>query len=217
MNFLKKYGFYLMILVIVSELLLPVILGLFYPGYDQLSMLISAFGEDTSPTQLAFKIWVIIDGLLFLLAIPAFYQRFKTTSKTLTKWLAAMIAAFGIGDCIVTGIFDRSGSSSGISIEEIIHDYASGVGFVALLIGTGLLFKLHTLENNHLMVTTIPMIFIISSLLMLLFALPRIPIIDQLHIPYRGLWQRLNLLFLYLPFLLTAIESLFSKSSRQKK
>lgn len=211
MDFLKKYGFHLMIVVVISELVLPFVLGSFYPGYNQLSMLISSFGENGSPTKLAFKIWVIIDGFLFLSTVPAFFYRFKETSLPLAKGLAAMIIAFGIGDCIITGLFDRSTEYSGINIEDMIHDYASGAGFLALLIGTGLLYRLYSLEENHLMVTVIPIIFVISALLMLLFALPRIPIIDQLHIPYRGLWQRANLLFLYLPFFLAAIESLFTQ------
>lgn len=211
MTFLKKYGFYFILLTIISELALPFVLGSFYPEYHQLSMLISSFGEDGSPVRLAFKFWQIFNGLLFLAAVPAFYQRFKGTSTSLAKWLSITIAAFGIGDCIVTGVFDRSTEYSGINIEDMIHDYASGAGFVALLIGTALLFKLYSIENNHLMVTIIPIIFVISLVLMLLFALPKIPIINQVHIPYRGLWQRGNLLFLYLPFFLTALESLTNK------
>lgn len=208
MKFLKTYGFHLMVLAVISELTLPFVLGAFYPDYSQLSMLISSFGEDKSPVRMAFKIWVIIDGLLFLMTIPAFFQRFKTTSTFLAKALAVMLAIFGIGDCIITGLFDRSTEYSGVNIEDLIHDYASGAGFVALLIGTALLFKLYSLEEKHFMVTIIPIIFVISCVLMLLFALPKIPIIDQLHVPYRGLWQQANLFFLYLPFLLAAIESL---------
>ncbi|WP_339101906.1 DUF998 domain-containing protein [Candidatus Enterococcus clewellii] len=211
MTFLKKYGFYFMVLAILSELILPFILGSFYLNYDSFTMLISSFGEDGSPVKLAFKIWVSINGVLFLLAIPSFYQRFKQTSRPLAKWLSIMIAAFGIGDCIITGLFDQSTNHSEIDIEGMIHNYASGIGFVALLIGTALLFRLYSLENKHFMVTIIPIIFIISLLFMLLFALPKIPILNQVHVPYRGLWQRGNLLFLYLPFLFVALEGLFTR------
>ncbi|MGX7243234.1 DUF998 domain-containing protein [Enterococcus quebecensis] len=208
MNVLKKYGFLTMILVIISELTVPWILIHFYSGYNPVTMLISDFGEDGSPTKVAFKIWQLIDGSLFLLTIPSFYERFKNTSKPLANWLSVMMATFAIGDCFITGIFDRSTNLDKMAIESLIHDYASGAGFVALLLAILILIKLYRVENHHSFVTKLIIIFIISACFMFLFAAPKIPIINQLNIPYRGLWQRVNLLFLYLPFLFVSFKNL---------
>ncbi|MGC6769141.1 DUF998 domain-containing protein [Enterococcus sp. LJL51] len=207
MKHLKKYGFYLLLIAVASELIFPIILAAFYTNYDSFTMLISAFGENGSPTKMAFKIWAIIDGLLLLLTIPAFYERFKVTNRSLAKWLGIMLAVFSTGDCILTGIFDRSAATTiGGEIEEMIHDYASGAGFLALLIGTFILIRLYSLEMNRFMVVVLFITFLISSVFMLLFAAPKIPFLLQLPIPYRGLWQRANLFFLYLPFVLVAIQ-----------
>lgn len=214
MVFLKKYGFHLLVLVVISELALPFIFASFYPEYSQTSMLISAFGEIHSPVRVAFKIWQITDGILFILTVPAFYNRFKATSSKQSFWLSLMIAAYGIGDCIITGLFDRSSQTIRFDPEEMLHDYASGAGFIALLVGTFLLIRLYSLENRTSLVKSLWLIFLLSSIFMLLFALPRIPIIDQLHLPYRGLWQRANLLFLYLPFLITALQTIFSQNKK---
>lgn len=217
MTFLKKYGFYIMILAVISELTMPLVLKNFYPGYNQMTMLISSFGENGSPTKVAFKIWAIADGFLFLLTIPSFYSRFKATSQPLAKWLGIAIAVFGIGDCIITGVFDRSSQAVEFNIESAIHDYASGLGFVALLVGTLILIRLYYLEKNPFMVTVLPLIFIISALFMLLFSAPRIPVIDRVHIPYRGLWQRGNLLFLYLPFFIVSVTGIRRSFKKEEK
>ncbi|MGX7148955.1 DUF998 domain-containing protein [Enterococcus ureasiticus] len=208
MKVIKNYGFLIMILVIISELTLPWIFANFYPDYNHITMLISDFGEDGSPVKSAFKIWQIIDGGLFLLAIPSFYERFKHTSKPLAKWLSIVMAGFAIGDCLITGIFDRSTNASKINVESIIHDYLSGAGFVSLLIAIYLLIKLYRIEKKPLFVQTLIIIFILSVCFIFLFAAPKIPIVNQVNIPYRGLWQRLSLLFLYLPFFLVALKNL---------
>ena len=211
MNVIKKYGFFIMILVIISELTFPFIFAKFYPDYNPVTMLISDFGEDGSPIKTAFKMWQLIDGGLFLLAIPSFYERFKHTSKPLAKWLSIMLVGFAVGDCLITGIFDRSTNASKIDIESIIHDYLSGAGFVALLLAVYILIKLYKVEKRYLFVQILIIIFILSVCFMILFAAPKIPIVNQIPIPYRGLWQRLNLLFLYLPFLLVSLKNLHWK------
>ncbi|ALS00518.1 hypothetical protein ATZ33_03765 [Enterococcus silesiacus] len=208
MTILKRYGFFIMILVILSELIVPFVLIAFYPHYNPITMLISDFGEDGSPTKMVFKMWQLVDGSLFLLAVPSFYERFKRTSKSLAIWLSVMISTFAIGDCLVTGIFDRSPSVTTIDIEAMIHDYASGAGFVALLIAIFLLIKLYILEENQLAIRGLFIVFILSACFMFLFAEPKIPIVRELQIPYRGLWQRANLLFLYLPFFFVACGNL---------
>lgn len=215
-KFLSKYGFYLMILAILSESLVPFILATHYSHYNQLTMLISDFGEKTSPVQPYFKTWQLIDGLLIWSTIPSFYTRFKGTSKKLAQLLSLSLGIYGLGDCIFSAFFDRT-LVSGFSLEETIHDYGSGVAFVALLIGTFILIKLYALESNTSLVKLFIGLFILSTFFMILYAAPRIPIIKTFNIPYRGLWQRLNLLFLYLPFLIVSIKNLptFTKSLQQ--
>lgn len=212
MYFLKKNGFFIFILAILSELCVPFILAHFYPNYHPLNGLISDFGTNNSPVQNYFKFWQLIDGILFLLGIPSFFYRFQHTSVIFSKWLSIMIAIFALGDCICTSIFDRS-TGTEFNLAGLIHEYASGLGFIAFLVGTFILIKLYLLENNQSMVIFLIIIFIISTLFMILFASPNIPILKTMNIPYRGLWQRANLFFLYLPFLVVAIKDIISSHS----
>lgn len=212
MKLLERYGFYLIILAVISELVLPFVLGHYIAGYSQTEMLISSFGETGQPTKLAFKIWEIVNGSLFILGAPAIYARFNATNHLIALWTAICIAIFGIGDCIITGVVDRASSTKEVGFTSLLHNYASGAGFMALLVGTFLLIWLFYLERNQFMVISLIVIFILSSIFMFLFSMPKIPIIKAFQISHRGLWQRLNLLFLYLPFFWVAIKNvLFNK------
>lgn len=211
MSYLQKFGFYFLFLAIISEIALPFILANYYPGYSQINNLISSFGKSIAPTQHAFKIWEVINGTLFLISTPAIFLRFQFTDQRLAFWTAFCVGLFGIGDCIITGLVDRAATPDEIDFSTYFHNYASGAAFVALLVGTFLLIRLYYLEHNQLMVWVLPVIFILSMIFMFLFAMPKIPIISQFQVSHRGLWQRLNLYFLYLPFALVAIGGIAKK------
>lgn len=84
--------------------------------------------------------------------------------------------------------------------------FTIGDCFVALLVGTFTLITPYRLEKNLFMVKSLITIFLSSIIFMRLFAASKVPFINQLHIPYRGLWQQANLFFLYLPFLLIVLN-----------
>ncbi|WP_368252347.1 DUF998 domain-containing protein [Enterococcus sp. 2201sp1_2201st1_B8_2201SCRN_220225] len=208
MGLINRYGFLILIVAVISELTLPFVLGHFVTGYSQIEMLISSLGETGAKTRTAFRIWEIVNGCLFLLAAPAFYQRFEPTSTKLALVLAACLVLFGLGDCIITGIVSRAKDASEVGFSSLLHNYASGAGFVALLLGTFLLIGLFYLEGNSPMVVTLILVFVLSGIFMVLFAMPKIPLLNAFQVSHRGLWQRLNLFFLYLPFVLVSLKSL---------
>lgn len=208
MELVNRYGFYFLLLAVISELALPFVLGHYLSGYSQTEMLISSFGETGMRTRTAFRIWEIINGVLFIVAAPAFYQRFVATDRNLALTLAVFIVAFGIGDCIITGLVSRAKNSEEVGFSSLLHNYASGAGFLALLLGTLLLIWLYYQEHNQFMVVSLVLIFLLASLFMLLFAMPKLPIIKAFQVTHRGLWQRLNLFFLYLPYVLVSLSTL---------
>lgn len=208
MELVNRYGFYFLLLAVISELALPFVLGHYLSGYSQTEMLISSFGETGMRTRTAFRIWEIINGVLFIVAAPAFYQRFVATDRNLALTLAVFIVAFGIGDCIITGLVSRAKNSEEVGFSSLLHNYASGAGFLALLLGTLLLIWLYYQEHNQFMVVSLVLIFLLASLFMLLFAMPKLPIIKAFQVAHRGLWQRLNLFFLYLPYVLVSLSTL---------
>lgn len=210
MELLKRYGFFLLILAVISELALPFVLGHYVPGYHQMDRVISSFGETGMPTKTAFRIWEIINGCLFILAAPAFYQRFAATAGRCAGALSTFLILFGIGDCIITGIAARASTAEEVGLESLLHNYASSVGGLALLLGTCLLIWFFYLEKNGPMVISLIIICILSSSFLVLFSMPKIPLLKEYQVAHRGLWQRLNLFFSYLPYVLVSVTNLFS-------
>ena len=66
MELVNRYGFYFLILAVISELALPFVLGHYVKGYSQTEMLISSFGETGMRTKTAFRVWEIVNGVLFI-------------------------------------------------------------------------------------------------------------------------------------------------------
>ena len=100
MEFLRRYGFYFLLAGVVSDFLTPYILGFFYPQLNQMTTVISVFGDVGSPVRKAFLIWSVVSGCFFVLALPAMYQTFVAASRPLALILAAAIGFYGVCDCI---------------------------------------------------------------------------------------------------------------------
>ena len=211
----KEFGFYLMVLVIISETISPFILGYFYPHFNQLNMLMSDFGESGKPTRIAFKIWQIIDGSIYIISAFAFYQCFKSTSKGLAKLLSASIILYALGDCIITGIADRVKNSS--SIIGKIHSDASALSLLAIWIGVIVLILLYKRENNDRFANILKAIFIFATFILIIYSKHKIPILKEFRFPLRGLTQKLCLYSLFLPFLLVSLDKLQIVNFNSKK
>lgn len=54
-----------LLLGVISDLSTPYILGLFYPKLNQMTTVISVFGDVDSPVRRAFLVWSVVSGLFF--------------------------------------------------------------------------------------------------------------------------------------------------------
>lgn len=210
----QRYGIYLLELAIISELILPFVLAFMYPEFDHITMLISEFGNANEQTKLIFRVWMFINGGLFIASSIAVYRRFALSNSFYALILSLSITVFGVGDCILTSLFETSATGNAHTLSEKIHDMGSAVGFAALLIGVVVLIKLYHIEKQKLLVSIIGVCLFFSLFFMLLYSMKRIPILKTYDLPYRGLWQRLNLLFMYLPYLIMVFESTFNRMKR---
>lgn len=143
MDFLRKYGFYFLLLGVLSDFLTPYILGMFYPTLNQLTEVISMFGEVGSPVRTAFLVWSVASGCLYVLAMPTVYQTFAPTSKILGSLLAASIGLYGITACIFTGLFSVDINESSLSLSSWIHNVGSGIGYSGFILIPLIIFLLY--------------------------------------------------------------------------
>ena len=199
-------GPYLLLTAMAGDLLVSFVLSLFYKGYSNLKNSISALGNPSSPVRIPFNIWMLIEGILFLLALPALYAKYHLVSGFLTVLLMVFIAVFAVGACIFTCFFSVNESKDVVTVQSKIHGIGSVTGFMLFLfvplIASILSFKA---GDKALGVTGI-VCFILSLVSFSLFVMADKEEFKDTVINNEGLWQRVNLLFMYLPLALAAVR-----------
>ena len=204
MDRLNSYGRVFLLIAMAGDLLISLFLPLFYRGYNSLTMSISALGNPSSPVRIPFNIWMLVEGILFLLALPAIDHSFRSISGGITNVLIVFIAIFAVGACIFTCFFSVNESRNVVTVASKIHAAGSVTGFmlflfVPLLVGI-LSFKDHNATMGVLSVAS----FVLALVFFTLFVMSDKPGFKNTVIDHEGLWQRLNLLFMYLPLAVTA-------------
>jgi len=208
MDILNGTGWYAILIAMAGDILISLILPAFYKGYSIPGMSVSALGNPKSPVRLPFNIWMLIEGLLFLASVPAFYKTYEPVSKGLTITAIVCIAAFAVGACIFTCFFSVNESRDEVTTASKIHGAGSAVGFMLFLfvpLLTAILsFKSHDGLTGGISVAC----FVLSLLFFALFIMSDKEEFSKTVIANEGLWQRLNLLFMYLPLGIIAVKNI---------
>ena len=208
MGRLNTYGWYLILIAMAGDLLVSLVLPVFYGGYSTLKMSISALGNPASPVRIPFNVWMLIEGILFLLAIPAVYRYFRPVSGGLTVTMAVFIAVFAVGACIFTCFFSVNESKDIVTVASKIHGAGSVTGFMLFLFVPLLVAILSFKSRNGLTGVASVISFILAIVFFALFVMADKPEFKGTFIDNEGLWQRLNLAFMYLPLAVTAVSKI---------
>ena len=208
MDIFFAFGWYALLIAIMGDLLVSTILSLFYKEYSIATMSISALGNPKSPVRLPFNIWMFLEGVLFLLSLPVLYNRYHLTSGWITIVLIAFIAVFGVGSCIFTAFFSVNETKDIVTISSKIHGAGSALGFIVFLF-VPLLLAILSFKGGEMIIGVICIIcFIISLVFFALFVMSDKKEFANTVISNEGLWQRLNLFFMYLPLAIVSIQNI---------
>ncbi len=173
-----------------------------------MKMSISALGNPQSPVRVSFNIWMLIEGLLFLAAIPALYKMYHPVSGGLTNTMIIFIAIFAIGACIFTCFFSVNESRDIVTTASKIHGVGSVVGFMLFLF-VPLLVAILSFKSKDTGICVVSIIcFIIALAFFVLFVMSDKPEFSDTVINNEGLWERLNLIFMYLSLLAVSIRQI---------
>ena len=208
MGRLNTYGWYLILIAMAGDLLVSLVLPVFYGGYSTLRMSVSALGNLASPVRIPFNVWMLIEGILFLLAIPAVYRYFRPVSGGLTVTMAVFIAVFAVGACIFTCFFSVNESKDVVTVASKIHGAGSVTGFMLFLFVPLLVAILSFKSRNGLTGVVSVISFVLARVFFALFVMADKPEFKGTFIDNEGLWQRLNLAFMYLPLAVTAVSKI---------
>ena len=209
MDIFFAFGWYALLIAIIGDLLVSTILSLFYKEYSIATMSISALGNPKSPVRLPFNIWMFLEGVLFLLSLPVLYNRYHLTSGWITIVLIAFIAVFGVGSCIFTAFFSVNETKDIVTISSKIHGAGSALGFIVFLFVPLLLAMLSFIDGEIIIGVISIICFIISLVFFALFVMSDKKEFANTVISNEGLWQRLNLIFMYLPLAIVSIQNIF--------
>ncbi|MGM0239000.1 DUF998 domain-containing protein [Enterococcus sp. AZ103] len=212
MHLLKTLSPYFLLLACLGDFSLPYLLGSAYPGFNQKTMLISQLGEKSSPVQQIFNHGSIITGSLFVLSSVGIYQFFSLESSLFAKILAAAIALYGIGDCILSSLIQLDPAAENFRNPT----YLLHAGFTAIAMIGMLLVPLILAGRAYIIGNLFPVLFFIICLIgaiitLILFASYYLPIVGKYLVSTHGLWQRLSLIFLYLPAIAMALIQIRQK------
>ncbi|MBC1356281.1 DUF998 domain-containing protein [Listeria welshimeri] len=209
MFFLKKYGFYFLILAVLSDFLTPYILGIFYPGLNQMTRVMSVFGDVASPVRGAFLVWSVVSGVLFVLSLPAIYQSAIKQSRTLAILLVSAIGLYGIGDCIFTGLFSIDTEQASWTFSTWVHNIGSGLGYAGFLIFPLFLVILYRKKAEKTLSNLYLVLLIVSLLSAGIYGLARIPAVNYLPVLDKiGFCQRISFFFNYLPMVVFGVDQI---------
>lgn len=205
MENLKSYGWIFILIAMAGDLFVSFFLSMFYRNYSNLKMSISALGNPSSPVRNPFNIWMLIEGILFMMALPAINNAFRSISGVITNILLIFVAFFAIGACIFTCFFSVNESKDVMTLASKIHGAGSVIGFMLFLFVPLLLGILYYKDQNRMMGTVSIICFAAAMVFFVLFVMSDKQEFKNTIIDNEGLWQRLNLAFMYLPLTITAI------------
>ncbi len=203
-----RYGWYALIVAMTGDILVSLVLPCFYKEYNGMKMSISALGNPQSPVRVPFNIWMLIEGVLFLAAIPALYKLYHPVSGGLTYTMIVFIAIFAVGACIFTCFFSVSESKDIVTTASKIHGVGSVIGFMLFLFVPLLtaILSFKSKENGTGIVSII--CFVIALVFFVLFVMADKPEFSETVINNEGLWERLNLIFMYAPLLAVSVRQI---------
>ena len=199
MERLNSYGRIFLLTAMAGDLLVSLFLARFYAEYSNLRMPISALGNPSSPVRIPFNIWMLAEGILFLLALPAIDHYFRPISGGITSVLIVFIAVFAVGACIFTCFFSVNESRDAVTVASKIHGAGSVTGFMLFLFVPLLVAMLFFKDHNRTMGIASIASFVLALVFFALFVMSDKPAFRNTFVDREGLWQRLNLVFMYLP------------------
>lgn len=211
MDRLNTCGWYFLIAAMAGDILVSLVLPLFYRGYSITRMSISALGNPASPVRMPFNIWMLTEGILFLLALPAIFNRFRPVSAGISIAMMVSVVLFAVGACIFTCFFSVNESKEVVTAASKIHGAGSVIGFMVFLFFPLLLAILSFKEHNTLMGSVSIASFVFAIVFFVLFVMADKPEFKGTFVDREGLWQRLNLVFMYLPLAVTSVMEIIRR------
>ena len=183
-------------IILLVDCLLPLILAHFYPKYKHKEMALSVLGSRQSSVKWIYNSWCIISGVVFCIAPYSIHQENR---GGLTTAIWVLLAIYGIGCEIISGICPLNESRQDEDIITKIHGGTSAIGFMTLLVAP-LLLAIMQFQTSNIIVGVISLVsFVTAFVFFCFFIMGEKEKFANTVLRYGGLWQRLVLSSCYIP------------------
>lgn len=204
----NKIFYLLLFLTIIGEFLLPWILKHFYEGYSSKRMVMSVLGSPGSPVRFYYNIWMVWLGLFLVYTAVIFYNNTKKTSSILAILIFVSILVFAIGAGVLSGLFSVNETKEIQTVASMIHGVGAAIGFMMLLFFP-LLSGIVAVKQEDAVGGIINIIaFVLGVLFFTFFIMGDKEQFKDTFISYEGLWERLALFAMYIPFIYKSVTKL---------
>lgn len=211
-NIMESRSFHvLLLLTIIGEFFLPWILGRYYNGYNSRTMVMSALGSSQSPVRLIYNAWLMWLGCFLLFTAVVYFFVTRTEFPVLSVLISLSIGSFAVGAGVISGIFSVNENKDIVTIDSKIHGVSAAIGFMALLFFP-LLNGIVSFKQKDVVFGVVSIIsFILALIFFTFFVMGDKEQFQNTVFGYEGLWERMTLFCMYVPFIYKTIYCLLSE------
>lgn len=199
----------ILLFTIIGEFMVPWILEQFYSEYNGKIMVMSALGSPQSPVRLIYNLWLIWIGGLLAYTAGAYFLLLRARFPVLAVFMLFSIGIFAVGAGIISGLFSVNESRDIVTTASKIHGVGAAIGFMALLLFpllNGIIsFKQSDTTQGIVSISA----FILSLIFFTGFVMGDKEQFQNTILKYEGLWERLTLFCMYVPFVYKSMSNLF--------
>ena len=195
---------------IIGEFLLPCLLERYYTEYNGKTMVMSALGSSQSPVRLIYNLWLIWLGSFFTFTAFVYFEKTRVEFPVLSALLSLSIGIFAIGAGLISGFFSVNENKSIVTTALKIHGVSAAIGFMALLFFP-LINGILSFKQKEVAFGVVSIIsFILALICFMCFVMGDKKQFQNTVLIYEGLWERLTLICMYIPFIHKAVYKLLS-------
>ena len=199
----------ILLFTIIGEFIVPWILERFYSEYNGKIMVMSVLGSPQSPVRLVYNIWLIWLGGFLAYTACVYFLSLRAKFPVLAVFMLLSIGIFAVGAGLISGFFSVNESKDIVTTASKIHGIGAAIGFMALLFFP-LLNGMVSFKQNRMVEGIVSISsFILSLVFFVCFVMGDKEQFQNTLLKYEGLWERLTLFCMYIPFVYKSMSSLF--------
>lgn len=198
----------ILLFTIIGEFFLPFVLEHFYVEYNGRIMVMSALGSPQSPVRFVYNLWLVWLGVFLAFTAWVYFGMTKAEFPVLSVFIFLSIAFFAVGAGLISGVFSVNESKDIVTAASKIHGISAAIGFMALLFFP-LLNGIISLKQKDIIGGIISISsFVLAFVFFACFIMGDKAQFQNTILKYEGLWERLTLFCMYIPFIYKAIGNL---------